>query len=71
MTDQAKELLEYLTQIVPAATIDCDGCGAKREASKAVIRESKFYCKEECADRANALYRKPQPKSVLYDNWEV
>jgi hypothetical protein len=66
-----QELIEYLTQVVPGAVVDCAGCPVKRPVSQAIQRDGKFYCTEVCADKANALYRKPQPKSVLADNWEV
>lgn len=65
------ELIKYLASIVPGAKVECAGCGVEREAAKAVIRESKFYCKDECADRALALYRKPEPKRVDCDGWSI
>lgn len=73
MTDEKaqQELIGYLAQVVPGAMVDCAGCPVKRPVSQAIQRDGKFYCKEECADRANAVYRKPQLKSVLVDNWEV
>jgi len=59
-----QDLIEYLAQIIPSATVECAGCGVMREVDAAIVRDDKFYCKEECADRANAVLRKAQPPCV-------
>lgn len=69
--NRTAELIEYLTKIVPAATVQCAGCGVTREAVKAVIREDKFYCSDGCADRSCAVVRKQQPARVDCDGWSI
>ena len=68
---ERSELIEYLAQIVPDATVECAGCGVNREAGAAVMRDDKWYCSEQCADRSLAPLRKPQPKAVIVDGWKV
>jgi hypothetical protein len=68
MTD---DLIEYLSQLMPTAPADCAGCGLEREASTMTIREGRAYCSEDCADRALALLRKPQPKGVRLNGWDI
>jgi hypothetical protein len=63
--------MEYLAQIVPGATQECAGCPAERPVGDMVKREEKFYHSAECADRALALYRKPEPKRVDCDGWSI
>lgn len=71
MTEQREDLIEYLATIVPGATVDCAGCPVKREVGAMVKREGKFYCSERCADIANAVVRKAQPKGVKINGWDV
>jgi hypothetical protein len=58
------ELIEYLMSIVPNAVVECAECERELEASQAVRRADQFYCSDNCADKANAILLRPQPKSV-------
>jgi hypothetical protein len=71
MASENAELIEYLVQVVPGAKVECAGCGVERDVSQAVVRDERFYCEEECADRANAVLRKQQPRKVEVDGWSI
>ena len=65
------EMMAYLMEIVPAAKVECAGCGVKKDAVATVIRANKFYCSDECADRDNAILLKAQPKGVKIGCFDV
>lgn len=65
------ELIEYVASIVPGAKVECAGCPVERLVSQCVVRNEKFYHSEECADRANAVVKKPQPKGVRLNGWDI
>lgn len=65
------DLIAYLAEIVPEAPRVCAGCPVVRKAGEMVRRDGLLYCDEECADRATAVLRKPQPKGVKLDGYNI
>jgi hypothetical protein len=65
------DLFIYLAAAMPAAKVECEGCGGEAQADRAVIRLEKTFCSDACADRSTALLRKPQPAGVKLGGWDV
>jgi hypothetical protein len=70
------DLLEYLMDIVPAASIECAGCPKQVAAQTTVLRNGQFYCSDICADIATAPVIKDQPAATKITDaqgvvWEV
>lgn len=54
------ELLNYLAELMPAAPVDCAGCTRQVSASKAIVKEGKFFHSAECAEIHLAPIVKPK-----------
>jgi len=65
------DLIEYLAEIVPGATLECAGCPAVREVGVMIEREGKLYHSQECADRSCAVLDRNRGSVVIVDNWKV
>lgn len=57
------ELINYMASLMPTASIQCAECSKGISISVAIIREEKFFCRQECADRNCAVLVRISAKS--------
>lgn len=69
--DPLTELFNYLVTVAPDAEAVCAGCAKYVRVGSAIRREEKFFCSEDCADRALALLVKRQPTGLKIDGWDL